>query len=137
MTEKTPHEMLAEGYSSMVRALAKPGVEIAAEMNAARAHVLHMAVGIAGEAGQLLDAIKKHVIYGKELDLENVIEELGDLEFYMDGLRQGISVSREECLSSNIQKLGKRYASGSYTDQQAQERADKQEDWVDQQERAE
>ena len=51
-----------------------------------------MVVGVSGEAGELLDAVKKAVIYRKPLDLENVIEELGDLEFYMEGLRQGLEI---------------------------------------------
>lgn len=83
------------------------------------AHLLHMAVGIASEAGELLDAVKKKVIYRKVLDRENVIEELGDLEFYLEGIRQGLGVSREET-------LGKRYEGLMYTDKAAQERADKE-----------
>lgn len=44
---------------------------------------LHACVGIAGEAGELLDAIKKHWIYGKLFDAENVVEECGDILFYL------------------------------------------------------
>lgn len=121
------YAQLEAGYSEMVRALAKPGVEIAASMSAGGAHALHMVVGICGEAGELLDAIKKTVIYGKALDMANVIEELGDIEFYLDGLRQGLSITRAQCIAANVEKLSKRYASGSYSDKQAQDRADKQE----------
>ncbi len=84
-----------------------------------------MAIGISGEAGELLDAIKKQVIYRKPLDRENVLEELGDLEFYMEGIRQGLGITREQCLAANIAKLGKRYEGMRYTDTAAQERADK------------
>ena len=112
-------------HSEMVSALAKDGEAIRSEMTALNAHLLHMAVGIAGEAGELLDAIKKAVIYNKSLDLENVIEELGDLEFYMEGLRQGLDLDREETLAHNLAKLGTRYAGLRYSDQAAQERADK------------
>jgi NTP pyrophosphatase (non-canonical NTP hydrolase) len=86
---------------------------------------MHMAIGISGEAGELLDAIKKQVIYRKPLDRENVLEELGDLEFYMEGIRQGLGITREQCLAANIAKLGKRYEGMRYTDTAAQERADK------------
>lgn len=112
-------------HDEMVRALAKPGVEIIETLIPEKAHALHMAVGVAGEAGELLDAIKKHVIYNKQIDRENVIEELGDLEFYMEGLRQGFGITREETLAANIAKLGVRYKDG-YSDKAAQERADKQ-----------
>lgn len=112
-------------HEELVAALAKPGQDILAEMTPEQMHLLHMAIGIAGEAGELLDAVKKCVVYQRELDLENVIEELGDMEFYMEGLRQGASVSREETLRMNVNKLMTRYSSGSYSNKQAQERADK------------
>ena len=112
-------------HDEMVKALAKSGVAIAAEMTAENAHLMHMAIGICGEAGELIDAIKKRVIYRKPLDRENVIEELGDLEFYMEGLRQGMGLSRDDCLAANIAKLGKRYEGLRYSDGAAQARADK------------
>jgi hypothetical protein len=59
-----------------------------------------------------------------------VIEELGDLEFYMEGLRQGFGITREEVLTTNIYKLAlgpkARYKGGKYSDKAAQDRADKQ-----------
>ena len=109
----------------LVAALAKPGADIVAILTAEDAHLLHMAVGIAGEAGELLDAVKKAAIYRKPIDRANVVEELGDLEFYMEGLRQGLGITRQEVLDHNIAKLSKRYSSGSYSDKHAQERADK------------
>ena len=112
-------------HSEMVAGLAKSGDTIAAEMTGPDAHLLHMAVGISGEAGELLDAIKKRVIYRKDLDLDNVIEELGDLEFYLEGIRQGLCITRDECLAANIAKLSKRYEKLQYSDTAAQERADK------------
>jgi len=112
-------------HPELVTALAKPGADIVASLTAEDAHALHMAVGISGEAGELLDAVKKATIYRKPIDRENVIEEMGDLEFYMEGLRQGLDITREEVLAHNIAKLSKRYSSGSYSDKHAQERADK------------
>lgn len=112
----------------LVSALAKPGADIVATLTAIEAHVLHMAIGISGEAGELLDCVKKSAIYRKPINMENVIEELGDLEFYMEGLRQGLNITREQTLEHNIQKLSRRYSSGSYSDQHAQERADKTEE---------
>lgn len=118
---------LEERHTKMVKDLAKDGKEIAENMTPHEAHLLHMAVGIAGEAGELLDAIKKHVIYKKELDYANVIEELGDLEFYMEGLRNPLNINRSTTLEQNYRKLSKRYSSGKYSNDQAQERADKNE----------
>jgi len=73
----------------------------------------------------VVDAVKKHTIYGKELDVENVIEELGDLEFYMEHMRQLVGITREQTIQANIDKLGKRYEGMIYSDDSAQARADK------------
>lgn len=112
-------------HQELVRLLAKPGRDICDTMSPSMMHNLHMAVGICGEAGELIDAIKKAAVYNKPLDRENVIEELGDLEFYMEGLRQQLSISREETLTNNVSKLLKRYEDGKYSDRAAQDRADK------------
>ena len=117
--------MVISDHAEMVAKLVKPGIQILAEMNGMDAHLLHMGVGISGEAGELLDAIKKRVVYNKPLDLANVIEELGDLEFYMEGLRKSLMITREETLQANMQKLSKRYEGLKYSDQAAQDRADK------------
>lgn len=114
-------------FSDMVAKLVKDGAQIKHELTPHQADMLHMAVGVSGEAGELLDAIKRHTIYQKDLDLENVIEELGDLEFFMERIRQLTGITREQTLIANIQKLGKRYSAGKYTNEQAHQRADKQE----------
>lgn len=112
-------------HHNIVAALAKPAAEIISDLDPGKAHLLHMAVGVAGEAGELLDAIKKHAIYGRELDVENVIEELGDLEFYMQGIRQELRIARRVVLAENIEKLRVRYGT-RYTNARANERRDKQ-----------
>lgn len=112
-------------YENMVRQLKKNGAIIVEQMDGDKADMLHMAVGVSGEAGELLDAVKRHTIYNKALDRENVIEELGDLEFFMEGLRQRVGVTRDETLEHNYHKLGRRYEGHRYSDQQAQERRDK------------
>lgn len=107
-----------DDYSDFVASLFK-------DMGSDIDNLAHAAMGISGEAGELLDAIKKHWAYGKPLDKENVIEELGDLEFYMQALRICIGVPRSHIVSKNVEKLSKRYHTGKYSDAQAQERADK------------
>jgi NTP pyrophosphatase (non-canonical NTP hydrolase) len=86
--------------------------------------LMHAAAGIAGEAGELLDAVKKNWVYGKPLDFDNIIEELGDLEWYMQAMRSLLDIDRDTILQANIAKLGKRYPQG-YTDAEAIERKDK------------
>lgn len=112
-------------HPEMVATLVKPGEAILASITPKQCHELHMIIGISGEAGELLDALKKHIIYERDLDRENVIEELGDIEFYLEGLRQSLGITREKCLEANITKLSTRYESLKYSNQQAQERKDK------------
>lgn len=45
--------------------------------------LLHAGIGLATEAGEFLDQLKKHVFYGKPLDKVNLKEELGDMMWYM------------------------------------------------------
>ncbi|MCI4435421.1 MAG: nucleoside triphosphate pyrophosphohydrolase family protein [Ignisphaera sp.] len=112
-------------YRQFVMNLVKSGEAIIETITPEKAHLLHMAVGISGEAGELLDAVKKTCIYNKELDLENVIEELGDIEFYMEGLRSSLGLTRDDILLINMEKLNKRYSKNTYSDEQAQQRVDK------------
>ncbi len=44
--------------------------------------LLHAFIGLETEVGEILDALKKHIFYGKELDVVNLAEELGDLDWY-------------------------------------------------------
>lgn len=106
-----------QDYAEFVGTLSK-------DMGSTEADMMHMAVGISGEAGELLDAVKKVWVYNKQLDRTNIIEELGDLEFYMQGLRLLVGATREEVLEANYQKLMVRYQ-GAYSDEKAQERVDK------------
>ena len=87
--------------------------------------MVHMAMGVAGEAGELIDAVKKHWIYGKPLDLENVKEELGDLLFYATKIANLCGLTWDEIEAHNVEKLKKRYPTG-YSDAAAQARADKE-----------
>jgi len=116
-------------HINMVAALVKPGEDILTTLNPGKTNLLHMTIGVSGEAGELLDAVKKHVVYNKDLDRVNIVEELGDLEFYLEGIRQELNITRDETLEANISKLltsdKARYKMGKYTDAQAQDRADK------------
>ena len=111
-------------HPDLVAALCKPGRAISEGMTPVEAHLIHMAMGISGEAGELLDAIKKATIYKKTLDYANVVEELGDLEFYLEGLRSHLGITRAQTLEANIDKLQKRYGE-KYSDKATIARADK------------
>lgn len=109
---------------AFVRARKKPPKAIYDSLDESHCDLIHMAMGNSGEAGELLDAIKKHVIYEQPLDIKNVVEEMADLEYFMEGLRQAIGWTRRDILDELYAKLSKRYPKG-YSDQHAKERRDK------------
>lgn len=85
----------------------------------------HIAMGLTGEAGEFADVVKKEYIYNKPRDINHVIEELGDLEFYLQAAYTHYGLTRQEVIQANATKLGKRYAGLYYSDDAAQARADK------------
>lgn len=84
----------------------------------------HAALGIAGEAGEFADAVKKFTIYSKDLNVANAIEELGDLLWYIALAANSLETSLEDIATANIVKLKVRYPE-KYTDQLAVARLDK------------
>lgn len=71
--------------------------------------LLHAAMGCVTEAGEFMDAMKRQMIYGKDLDHTNVIEELGDLMFYVAMACNDLGVPIEHVVEKNMQKLRQRY----------------------------
>lgn len=186
---------LDQEHRDLVKALAKPGEDILNDLTGEKCYLLHAAIGLAGEAGELiLWAVED------EPDMENFIEEMGDMEFFLGMARRGMmnwsraqiveeasgrvylvakdrvgaaallsahccifldhakkhtiynadrndaalfdamceieaamaalrmihGISRQETLLHNINKLNKRYQKGSFSNEQAQARADKE-----------
>jgi len=114
-------------HADMVKTLVKSPLAILSELTPQKVDAWHAATGIVGEAGELIDAVKKVVVYNKPGDIDNIIEELGDIEFYMEQIRQRFNIDRATTLSENMKKLEKRYPNFNYTDKSAAERADKNE----------
>jgi NTP pyrophosphatase (non-canonical NTP hydrolase) len=71
--------------------------------------VLHSSMGCATESGELLEAIRKVIVDGNELDTPNLIEEQGDLLWYNSILSDAIGVSFDKSMDVNIAKLKARY----------------------------
>jgi NTP pyrophosphatase (non-canonical NTP hydrolase) len=84
----------------------------------------HAVFGLAGEVGELTDTVKKHLIYGKPLDRENLAEELGDILWFTALACTTLGISLSDIASANISKLEKRYPE-KYTDELAGQRLDK------------
>ena len=83
--------------------------------------LLHAALGLATEAGELIDMLKKHIFYGKQIDLLNAQEEIGDSMWYIALASDAVSKlvrlggwgvedrNLEEIMIQNIAKLRARY----------------------------
>jgi NTP pyrophosphatase (non-canonical NTP hydrolase) len=71
--------------------------------------LLHAAMGLTTESGEFMDALKKHVFYGKPLDKVNLKEEVGDLLWYCALALHALDSSFEEVMATNIAKLKARY----------------------------
>lgn len=74
-----------------------------------RPELMHALLGITSEAGEIADQFKRHLIYGKELDEVNLMEEIGDLFWYCAILSYQISIPFEVIMERNIAKLKARY----------------------------
>lgn len=71
--------------------------------------LFHGAMGMDTEQAELMDMLKKHFIYGKQLDEVNVLEECGDGLWYIALALDACGFTLEEAMVKNIEKLRKRY----------------------------
>lgn len=69
-------------------------------------------MGIGGESGEFVDAIKKHAFHGHELNKEAAAKELGDLMFYIAQAAKALGYPLSKIATMNIEKLQKRYPNG-------------------------
>lgn len=77
-------------------------------------------IGLTNEIGELSDALKRHVEYGKELDISNIKEEVGDCFWRLRQICDAVGLTFEECMQANIEKLKIRYPK-EFSDIQAHE----------------
>jgi len=84
-------------------------------VNGVTPRIEHAIIGLASECGELVGAMKKAKIYGKEFDVVNFKEEIGDIMWYLAIALDSINSSWEEVWDLNIAKLKARYPD-KYTD---------------------
>jgi len=69
-------------------------------------------LGLCGETGEVSDHIKKHVFQGHELNKDKLVNELGDVCWYIAILAKSLNVDLETVMEKNVEKLKKRYPDG-------------------------
>lgn len=95
-------------FASTVGATAPEGLGEDSSLRAVNLRILHGAIGMFGEAGELLEAVGNQQVTG-HLDMVNVSEEIGDTQWYAAIVVDECGVGMDRILKSNIAKLSARY----------------------------
>jgi len=74
--------------------------------------LLNGALGLAGESGEVVDEIKRHLFQGHWLDRTHVKRELGDICWYLAIAADAIGCTLDDVFQTNIDKLKARYPDG-------------------------
>lgn len=69
-------------------------------------------LGLAGEAGEFVDLVKKNIFHGHPHERHNMIEELGDVLWYATAIATHLGTSLDEVMAINVAKLALRYPHG-------------------------
>lgn len=83
--------------------------------------LLHAAMGLCSESGELMDVMNKYLFYGKPIDISNVKEEAGDAMWYLAILFSELGCGFEDIGCMIINKLRIRYPD-KFTEFDAQHR---------------
>jgi NTP pyrophosphatase (non-canonical NTP hydrolase) len=70
------------------------------------------ALGLAGEAGEFANLVKKMTAHGHAFDPEALKDELGDVLWYLAEAATAVGLELEDIASQNVDKLVKRYPDG-------------------------
>jgi NTP pyrophosphatase (non-canonical NTP hydrolase) len=81
------------------------------------------AIGLAGEAGEVAELVKKGVFHRHGIDREKMVKELGDVMWYVAALCTKLDMDLGVIMEVNIRKLEERYPSG-FSSQDSKRRVD-------------
>ena len=71
-----------------------------------------LCMGLAGEAGEVVDTIKKVVFHKHPLDIAELTKELGDTHWYFTRLMDTLGIRPEIVRQLNVEKLRLRFPNG-------------------------
>ncbi len=81
--------------------------------------------GLAEEAGECQAVVKRWLEYGKELDREKGLDEVGDLYWRAAQYLDALGYTPEDAMAANLRKLGVRYKDGFTASEAADENRDR------------
>jgi NTP pyrophosphatase (non-canonical NTP hydrolase) len=116
-----PWVTLDDFQDEVDRTLAPSPTSLSAE--SPRGFLAAMALGVAGEAGEVADLVKKHVAHGHELSREKLTKELGDVMWYLAALARLAGIDLSEVATENARKLRARYPDG-FSEERSKNRLD-------------
>lgn len=95
--------MTTDEYENNVLARASTSTHVV------NAGLMHGAMGIAGEAGEVMEIVKKGIFYGKPIDTDKVKLELGDVLWYLTLAAKSVGATLNEIMMLNDAKLAARF----------------------------
>lgn len=93
----------------MSHALRTWGFKDAITTTEKRDSCLNAALGLAGEAGETVDLIKKVIYHGHPFDADKLKKEIGDVLYYAMILAWSYDLNPDEIVELNVEKLKTRY----------------------------
>jgi NTP pyrophosphatase (non-canonical NTP hydrolase) len=75
-------------------------------------HLFNGVLGLAGEAGECADLVKKQFFQDGRAIRNDLIDELGDVMWYVAETAAALGVTLEEVAQHNVDKLKRRYPAG-------------------------
>lgn len=74
--------------------------------------IIYPVLGLAGEAGEIAEKVKKYLRGDRELDRDALLSELGDPLWYITSLADDLGFTLQEVLDRNVEKLSSRKERG-------------------------
>lgn len=74
--------------------------------------LLNGVMGLCGEAGEVIDLVKKWKFQGHELDKEKLMRECGDASWYLSLIAYALGYDLSDVFNTNIEKLKERFPDG-------------------------
>lgn len=94
------------------KALATAGEHGETELAPEDKRLLYAALACAGEAGEVVEAVKKQLFHGKPRDPAKIADELGDLLWGVAYAAAQAGYTLEQIANLNVHKLAARYPEG-------------------------
>lgn len=101
--------MELNAYQELAQRTSNPALDL-------KGHLFNGVLGLAGEAGECADLVKKHYFQDNRPIMHLLEDELGDVLWYMAETAAAIGVTLEEVAQHNVDKLRRRYPEGFSAD---------------------